>query len=203
MASPTVRSRTQGTSSSPTACSLRLAQAFHWVRANVAGRSLALLIVAAAVRVADMDERLISTPSAASHILGQRLQHRDFHAGARSSLTSDPMGIRAARGLLLAETLGSNSSKGSVVSPWGKINSGRAPGMSRPLASSKSSLPRTERCRDHPQLSQPLRDSKAVRTRLGLGQLGFLQFALHVLFNYTVFPNSTDSARMRCAVADF
>lgn len=84
---------------------------FPWWRACVPERSLALLIVAAA----GMDERLISTPPAASHILGQHLQHRDLEAGARSSLTSDPMGIQAARGLMLAETLGSSSSKGSVV----------------------------------------------------------------------------------------
>lgn len=209
MATPTVRSRTQGISSSPAcaACSLRLAQAFHWLRASVPGRSLALLIVAAAVGIAGMDERLISTPSAASHILGRRLQHRDFHAGARSSLASDPMGIQAARGLLLAETLGSSSSKGSVDSPWGKINSGCTPGMSRPLASSKSSLPRTERCRHHPPLSQPLANDYEIARRYehveDLASLDFSNLLCTCCSNHTVFPTSTGSAHMRCAVGDF
>lgn len=97
------------------ACVPAYCPSFQWLRAKVPRRSLALLIVAAATGVAGMDERLLSTRSAASHILGQHLQHRDLDAGARSSLTSDPMGIQAARGLMLAETLGSSSSKGSVV----------------------------------------------------------------------------------------
>lgn len=146
---------------------------FDWLRASVPGRSLALLIVAAAIGTAGMDERLISMPSAASHVLGHNCSIVTSMVALDRPLTSDPMGIQAARGLMLAETLGSNSSKGSVVSPWGKINSGGA----TPVCPTRF-LRQRPNCPGpsvaviiHP-LSQPLRDSKAVRGRSGLGQLG-------------------------------